>query len=57
MSGKTEENIQELMCRAKKVESELQTLPVAQREILLQHLGELRRRIARQESGQPADHQ
>ena len=57
MSAKVEEDIQELMSRAREVEIELQTLPSAQREIVMQHLGELRRRIARHESGQHADHQ
>jgi len=57
MSAKVEEDVQELMSRAREVEIELQTLPSAQREIVMQHLGELRRRIARHESGQHADHQ
>ena len=57
MSAKVEEDIQELMSRVREVETELQTLPSAQREILMQHLGELRRRIARHESAQTPDPQ
>ena len=57
MSAKVEEDIQELMSRVREVETELQTMPSAQREIVMQHLGELRRRIARHESEQRADRQ